>query len=115
MPKVAKVNSSDELGLSAGKNSLLSTLANRPNTVKSNHSSALPIVEEITTRRRICAMASVCICPSFSLSAPRCIAESIALLGRFYCKAMADHNGQFRSRRPEAAVQHLPRAQAQDA
>ncbi len=61
MPKVAKVNSSDELGLSAGKNSLLSTLANRPNTVKSNHSNALPMVEEITTRRRICAMASACI------------------------------------------------------
>src|ERR1700754_4318249 len=32
--------------------------ANSPNTVKSNHSSALPMVEEMTTRRRICAIAS---------------------------------------------------------
>src|SRR5882757_11085061 len=64
MPNVANVSNSDELGLSAGKNSLLKMPANRPKTVKSNHSSALPIVEEITTRRRICAMASACICSS---------------------------------------------------
>src|ERR1700761_3285940 len=61
MPKVAKVRSSDELGLSAGKNNLPMMPANSPKTVKSNHSSALPIVEEITTRRRINAMVSDCV------------------------------------------------------
>src|ERR1700744_3624624 len=77
MPKVAKVSSSDELGLSAGKNNLPMMPANSPNTVKSNHSSALPMVEEMTTRRRIDAMLSDCI-PTPSVSAG--IVESPAAL-----------------------------------
>src|SRR5882757_5802573 len=89
MPNVANVSNSDELGLSAGKNSLLKMPANRPKTVKSNHSSALPIVEEITTRRRICAMASVCICSSLlyrrRLAPPSllfCVADPMAKVRR---------------------------------
>ena len=50
-PNVAVVSSSDEYSLEVGKNSSAITTVMKPNTVKSYHSSALPITAAATARR----------------------------------------------------------------
>ena len=80
-PNVAVVSSSDEYSLEVGKNSSAITTVMKPNTVKSYHSSALPITAAATARR-FSARSGRLVFVEFAIVAMRASSSSVRSPGR---------------------------------